>query len=372
MNLPALLDSIASAATYNNLGSSRLYQSIEELSKYLIEYRHWLTDEMMLNASDEFAIGYENFENLLRLRGFEMNCDEILSFGEVALVNEKKKLDNLSKMINIKSSTEEIISNIKSNHPGTFKQALNLIEKTILESKKFVTDNNFAVIPQDEELIVTETPRYLKNTVPFAAYFSPAKFDNKKVGIYITTNNDSNNLNELNFASIYNTTVHEGYPGHHLQLTYNAFNHSLIRSLFQGTEFVEGWAHYCEEVMSELGWKKSLESQFMQTLDLIWRAARVIIDTKMSTGNMSFDEGVSFLIKETGMSYDCAVAEIKRYTYTPGYQLSYYLGKHLIKELKKDTMKIWNKEYSEIRFHNKILISGGLPIHLLRKYLLKS
>ena len=327
---------------------------------------------MMLNASDEFAIGYENFENLLRLRGFEMNCDEILSFGEVALVNEKKKLDNLSKMINIKSSTEEIISNIKSNHPGTFKQALNLIEKTILESKKFVTDNNFAVIPQDEELIVTETPKYLKNTVPFAAYFSPAKFDNKKVGIYITTNNDSNNLSELNFASIYNTTVHEGYPGHHLQLTYNAFNHSLIRSLFQGTEFVEGWAHYCEEVMSELGWKKSLESQFMQTLDLIWRAARVIIDTKMSTGNMSFDDGVSFLIKETGMSYDCAVAEIKRYTYTPGYQLSYYLGKHLIKELKKDIMKIWNKEYSEIRFHNKILISGGLPIHLLRKYLLKS
>ena len=57
MNLPALLDSIASTARYNNLGSSRLFQAIEELSKYLIEYRHWLRDEMMLNASDEFAIG---------------------------------------------------------------------------------------------------------------------------------------------------------------------------------------------------------------------------------------------------------------------------------------------------------------------------
>ena len=103
----------------------------------------------------------------------------------------------------------------------------------------------------------------------------------------------------------------------------------------------------------------------MQAADLVWRAARIVIDVKLSTGVISFEEAVNILVEETGMARASAVAEVKRYTYTPGYQLSYYLGKHLIKSLKKDAEDLWGDRYSDRRFHDRILGSGGLPVKFL-------
>jgi uncharacterized protein (DUF885 family) len=110
----------------------------------------------------------------------------------------------------------------------------------------------------------------------------------------------------------------------------------------------------------------------MQTVDLIWRAARIIIDVKISTNKISFENAVNILVKETGMVKSAATAEVKRYTYTPGYQLSYYLGKHLIKGLKNDAKKLWGERFSDRRFHNLLLSSGGMPVKFLKQIIIDS
>lgn len=121
--------------------------------------------------------------------------------------------------------------------------------------------------------------------------------------------------------------------------------------------------------MKEQGYDKSLEGAFVQTEDMIWRAARIIIDVKLSTGKMSFDEAVEFLMKEAGKDKEGAVAEIKRYTSSPGYQLSYLLGKHMIKQLKQELKKKFGKKFSDKIFHDTLLYSGSLPIFFHRKVL---
>ncbi|MFQ6134708.1 MAG: DUF885 domain-containing protein [Nitrososphaerales archaeon] len=373
--LPLFLDTITSTARSRELDTRRLEEAVKELCACLKEYEEWLSAELVPKAREEFAIGPEKFEDLLGLRGFDMSSGEILAFGESSLRDEKKRLEELSRKIDPDATVEEVKAKIKSSHPATFEESLNLVRQTVQEAKRFVSERSFATIPEGEDLIVMETPSYLRHIIPFAAYFGPARFEPSKVGIYITTppaDGDAEVLGELNYASISNTAVHEGYPGHHLQLTYNALNPSLIRALFHGTEFIEGWAHYCEEAMKTLGWRDTLEARFMQAVDLIWRAARIIIDVKLSTGLISFEEAVDLLVKETGMAKASAVAEVKRYTYTPGYQLSYYLGKHLIKGLKKDAEKLWGDQYSDRRFHDLILGSGGLPIKLLKKVITDS
>jgi uncharacterized protein (DUF885 family) len=366
--LPLFFNSIISAAKSKGLETKKLEEAVKETSTYLKDYEKWMSTELMPNSTLDFAIGTEKFEKLLELRGFEMNSREILAFGESSLNKEKKRLEELSGKIDSNTTVKEVKSIIKSNHPASFKEALNLVKKTVQEAKLFVSTHDFATIPEGENLIVIETPSYLRHIIPFAAYFSPARYESSKVGIYITSPPDGGDeiLNELNVASICNTAVHEGYPGHHLQLTYNAINPSLMRALFQGTEFIEGWAHYCEESMQNLGWKNTIDAQFMQTVDLIWRAARIIIDVKLSKGMISLEEAESILINETGMSKGSAMAEVKRYTYTPGYQLSYYLGRHLIKNLKKEAKKIWGKRYRDRLFHDSLLQSGGLPIQFLK------
>jgi len=77
---------------------------------------------------------------------------------------------------------------------------------------------------------------------------------------------------------------------------------------------------------------------------------------------MTFDEAVDFLVRETGMQKQSATAELKRYTQSPGYQLSYLLGKHLIKELKARLEEKLGSKFSDKIFHDTFIYSGSLPI----------
>jgi len=142
---------------------------------------------------------------------------------------------------------------------------------------------------------------------------------------------------------------------------------SIIRLLAEGSETVEGWAHYCEELMWEKGFINDSEARFIQINDMIWRAVRIIVDVKLSRGEMAFEEAVDMLAREAGMSREAAVAEVNRYTQTPGYPLSYLLGKHLILKLKEEVKKKMGEEFDEKFFHDTITANGYLPISMLRK-----
>ena len=83
-------------------------------------------------------------------------------------------------------------------------------------------DHDIATMPAGETLRSSRRPKYLRNVMPFAAYFSPPKFERgPHQGIYIVTpsvDGDAGAMREHNCASIYNTSIHEAYPGHHQQL----------------------------------------------------------------------------------------------------------------------------------------------------------
>jgi uncharacterized protein (DUF885 family) len=222
-------------------------------------------------------------------------------------------------------------------------------------------------IPKNENVLIKATPRFLRHTTPFAAYFMPPKFG-KKIGIYIVTPpRNKTMLKKHNYADIANTSVHEAYPGHHLQLLSAYNNPSPIRTISDATELIEGWAHYCEEYMKEIGFNNKNEIRFIQTLDEIWRAARIIIDVRLHSGRMTFGEAVGFLIKEVRMDKKNAIAEVKRYTISPSYPLSYLIGKQLIKELKRNIEKKMGEKYSDRFFHQVILEAGSIPIKYLKE-----
>ena len=123
-------------------------------------------------------------------------------------------------------------------------------------ARAHLIERDLVTVPDDERIDVIETPEYLRNVIPFAAYFSPAAFDRDPKGIYIVTpsvHGDANAMREHNRASISNTSIHEAYPGHHLQLDVARRHPSLTRLLADAPEFVEGWGMYSELMMREHG-----------------------------------------------------------------------------------------------------------------------
>src|SRR4029077_6408599 len=153
-------------------------------------------------------------------------------------------------------------------------------------------DRDLVTVPDGERIDVIETPEYLRNVIPFAAYFEPATFDDDPKGIYIVTpsvDHDPNAMREHNLASISNTSIHEAYPGHHLQLDVARRNPSLTRLLTDAPEFVEGWGMYSELLMREHGFDAEPPFRVMLHTDAIWRACRIILDVRLHRGELSVD-----------------------------------------------------------------------------------
>jgi uncharacterized protein (DUF885 family) len=345
----------------------RLSKAVENLQPTLKKHMEWL-QSLVSRTKEQWALGREKFEKLLKLRGLSMTSYEILSLGSRYLEEMKVERERLAKQIAPGKSLEEVKKTIESKSPKTFEEALEYTRKMMEEAKVFIQAKNLITVYPEDKVTVEETPTFLAPLIPFAAMSMPARFDKPQIGTYIVTRpKDIANLgNHLNYSSIRNTAVHEAFPGHFLQGALSNRG-SIFQYLTQGTETVEGWAHYCEQLMEERGFISDLETRLIQVNDVIWRAVRIIVDVKLSRGEMTFEEAVSMLVRETGMLKDDAEAEVKRYTLTPGYPLSYLLGKHLILKLKEEMKQEMGSKFDEKFFHDTIASNGYLPLSMVRK-----
>lgn len=348
---------------------NRLSGAVDGLQKPLREHMEWL-EGLLSNSKENWALGREKFERLLEIRGLGMTAEEILHLGRRYLEELKGERADLAHRIDPDKGIGEVIRDIEADAPRTFEEALEETRRTMEEAKRFIVENDIATVYEEDRLLVEETPAFLTPVMPFAALFMPSRFDRPMIGTYVVTRpKDVSNLGKHhNYASLKNVAVHEAFPGHFLQGIVSNRS-SLVHIFAEGIETVEGWAHYCEEMMVERGFVTSLESKLIQVRDAIWRAVRIILDVKLSRGEMGFDEAVDMLIREAGLSREAAIAEVRRYTQSPGYPLSYLLGKHLILQLRDDIKGRMGDRYSDKFFHDTITANGELPISLIREVL---
>lgn len=351
----------------------------DEVTKKIQEYQEFLENDVLPRATHEWAYGRADFEKLLQLRRFPYTANEILAMGEQFRKELRNELEELAKDIDPEcQSWEEVRTKIKSKHPPDFENVLAEIRKASDAAQEYIIRKKLATVAEGTALNVIETPEFLRPLVPFAALMPAEPLSEIQISEYVVTpGSDSSFLIEHNYLSIYNTSVHEGFPGHHLQLSHGNLFGGIIRLLAAGIETVEGWAHYCEQMMLEEGFyddKKSLDPKeilFIQKLDALWRAVRIILDVKLHTHQISYEDAIEFLIAEIGMAREAAVAEVTRYTMAPGYQLSYLIGKHMLLELRDLLRKELGDKFSLLWFHDVILRTGGIPFHYLKKIYLE-
>jgi len=348
-----------------------LHRLIEAAQNALEKYSDWLIVDVLPECREEYALGEAKFRKLLEVRGIHESPNQLIAFGEGELERLREKLKEIGRQIRRKVPVEDVRELIKQQHPETFDGVLRFVREQVTKTKQFVTRSKFAELPPGDTLYVVETPSYLRHVAPFGAYSPPARLEPKHDGYYYVTPGDcdSDKLKEHNFAALANMTVHEAYPGHHLHFAWTTRHPSPLRSLAEDSLTVEGWAHYCEERVKEMGFDDTPPSRFMMTLELLFRAARVVMDVKIATGKMGYQQGIEYLIDTVGMDRVAAEAEMRRYVVSPTYQLSYLLGKEKIKELKKWTREQMKARFNETFFHMAILQSGPLPISILRKEL---
>ena len=335
-------------------------------------YGGWL-EGTLAGGTDEWAIGRERHDEMVALRAFDgLDADAILELGWERLSEEKAARVAAAQEVDRDADEATVIDRIKSDGPATFDEALTAYRDAMLRARAHLVEHDLVTVPDDERIDVIETPEYLRNVVPFAAYFEPAAFDARPKGIYVVTPSVGGHpdaMREHCFASITNTSIHEAYPGHHLQLDVARRNPSLTRLLTDAPEFVEGWGMYSELMMREQGFDAGPAFRVALHTDAIWRACRMILDVRMHRGELTIEEATDFLVEHTGFERPNARAEVQWYTYRPTYPLSYLLGRTLLLGLRGDEEARLGDAFSLKGFHDTLLRNGSLPISFHRRLL---
>jgi uncharacterized protein (DUF885 family) len=350
----------------------RLRAAAESASAAVADYGAWIRSTLP-DATGDWALGRERFDELVGLRAFdELDTDAILAIGEEQLRLNREGRARTAREIDPSVDEATVVDRIKSDHPATFAEALEEYRTATARARAHLVEHGIVTVPDDERLEIVPTPGYLRNVLPFAAYFEAPKFDQHPSGIYVVTSSvgdDPNAMREHNRSSMSNTSVHEAYPGHHLQLSVAGRHPSLVRLTIDAPEFVEGWGMYSEQMMREQGFDDGPAFWLNVYTDAIWRACRIILDIRMHRGELSVGDATRFLVEQTSFEEANARAEVDRYTYTPTYQLSYLLGKVLLLQLREDERKRLGDSFDLRTFHDTLLRNGSLPLRFHRRLL---
>jgi uncharacterized protein (DUF885 family) len=348
-----------------------LNRLIDTTQNALERYSDWLIVDVLPDCREEFAIGDEKYKKLLHARGIEGSPGHWINVAESEIGKIREKQKEVARTIKRKVAIEDVRDMLKQQHPENFDGALRFVRDSVGKSRQFTNRSKFVQLPEGEQLFVIETPSYLRHLLPFGGYWPPSRFEAKHEGYYFVTPGDcdSDKLKEHNYGALAAMTVHQGYPGRHVQTGWAIKHPSPLRALFEDPAATGGWGAYCEERAKEMGYDDTPPSRFMQLQSMLLQAVRVLIDVRLATGKMTINQSVEALIDHLAMDRVCAEAETRRYITAPGAPLVHYTGREAIKDLKKWAKDRLGPRFSETFFHTAYLQSGPISVALAKREL---
>lgn len=346
-----------------------LLAEIETARKSLQGFARFLETEIGPLAQGNAACGEHRFNKLLQLKhGLDINHSQLYAFGSRLAQQTLSELRQLCQELAGHQDVSQLTEQIAVDHPNP-EAVISSYTEAMHSAKAFVRDHDLITMPECEHLDVIETPVYQRHQIPFAAYMPPMHGDRQQQGYYyVTPVEDIHDLGEHNFLSINHTSVHEAYPGHHLQFTLanlNPVSSSWPRLLNTSATMYEGWALYCEQLMVEQGYLDQPLNRFILLKDRLWRALRVLIDVDLHVNQLSNERAAAKLCDNLGFTQQQAMADISWYTHAPTVPMSYALGWSMINSLRDQQMT--NDSFKLKEFHDKLTGSGSIALAWVMK-----
>jgi uncharacterized protein (DUF885 family) len=326
-----------------------------------------------------FAIGKTNYDYLLKeVYLLDLNSDALLAIGE-------RLVDSL------RLEVEQYQTYLEESHQGgkdsvfvprtfTRQDLLDYYQWETHQVRVFLTEAEIVTVPEDiAPVTVVETPPYLRSMIAGIAYQPAGPFDSVQQGLFyirpVPADLDAEQLaaryRYVHRRGFCGSVVHEAYPGHHLQMQIAGRHADPVRKWQQSPLLVEGWALYCEQMTYEAGlFGREDPAQWLNVLKgLLYRAARIVVDVKLQTGQLTYPAAVEYMIStlsaesETDKNYHRTM--VRKYTLTPGYWMSYLMGKIEIVKLRDAAMQRPDLFVSEREFYDAMLAEGSIPPALL-------
>jgi uncharacterized protein (DUF885 family) len=368
----------------------------ERIVASLNRYLDFLKTEVLPRSNDHWRIGPDLFA-----RKLDLELDAGLSAADVLAEAQREATRVETEMALIarqmwgtaipgkplplddppgrREMIRQVLGVVAAKH-GTAASLVTDVRGTVGEIKSFITSHKILRLPEPDQCRIVEMPEFLRgNSV---AYLNPAPpLDIRGSSEYAISpppgdwskERAESYLREYNHAMLKILTIHEGYPGHYVQLEYSNRCPSLIRRVLSSGTFAEGWAVYTEQMMLDQGFGNGDLGLRLQQLKFYLRAVvNAILDHEMHAGKMTDQEAMDLLVGRAFQTEGEAVGKIIRAKQSSCQLSTYFVGRTAFYRLRQQIQRELGGRFDLARFHEAALAHGTIPVKYLPELVRKS
>jgi uncharacterized protein (DUF885 family) len=350
-------------------------------------YGAWMKSDLLPRSNGDYKLGADTFSKKLAYDEMvDIPLDRLLDIAFADLHKNQAEFARIAKEVDPTKTPQEVLAELATIHPAPDK-LLGTFQDTFVSLISFINTHHIITIPSTVEPTLEETPPFMRATTQ-ASMDPPGPFETHSTKAYFnvtlpeknwTAEHIAEHMAAFNVGTVISTSVHEAYPGHYVQFLWMPQFPSKIRKVLGASTNIEGWAHYCEQMMLDQGYgqpgagaNNEREAKLIrlgQLQDALLRDARFVNSIKLHTGQFTFDQAVDFFVKEGYQSHSVGLMETKRGTADATY-LYYTLGKLEIMKLREDVKAKQGAQFNLQQFHDDFMRQGFAPIKVIRKQML--
>lgn len=325
-------------------------------------------------AQDNFRLGKELFQGLLQqVHQTQMTLEQFKSLGEEDLARNRRALEEACAELDSNLSLLDCLAKVAAHKPeqGAVVRAREQLE----ELRQFVVASDLVTIPTADLALVDTAPPHRRSNFAYIDLRGAYETDQVPSTYYVAPANPRwSAADQLAYApdeaNLMFVSAHEVWPGHFLHGLHLSSAERQLRAAVRSSGFMEGWAHYSEELILEAGFRSGEPMMRIgQLQNALLRNVRYLCSYGMHVESTGLQACEQMFVEQAFQNPGMARQQAARGTYDPNY-FSYTLHKLLIRQLRDKVVTQEGSPKDWKAFHDQLLALGAPPTPLAARYLL--
>jgi uncharacterized protein (DUF885 family) len=368
---------------------SQLHSACRKILPALHEFQEFLEKHLLPKSTGDWRLGKALFAEKLALElDANMSAEEVIRDAEAEATRVEYEMVVIARQLwshyfpnkplppDDPAGRHELVAAViasVSHEHGNVQDLVRDAHATVAQVKRFIAEHDIIRLPDPDHCQVIEMPEFQRgfsvaylNPAPpldpnaashYAVSPPPRDWDERRVESY---------LEEYNRHMLQILTIHEGYPGHYVQLEYGNRHPSMIRRVLYSGVFAEGWAVYTEQMMLDQGYGDgNLALRLCQLKFYLRTVINAILDHRMHCDGMT-DEAAKALLMDRGFQSEGeALGKIQRAKLSSCQLSTYFVGRMAFYRLRQAIEREQGAAFNLGRYHEAVLSHGTLPVKYL-------
>ena len=379
----ALLPEVEASGVPRN----RFDLAVDALKTAVAEHQAWIDDVLVPNAAGEFRLGAERYDTKMK---FALMSDiarpELKAKAEAAFAEARAQMEEVARTFpDCATGAQQLVIECALAKTYADRPARDQVEakarETLAIATAFTAEKGFVEMPRGPVQVIT-TPRFMQG-VAVAYDEAPGALEKQLPNFYMvspipeewTDAQATSFLSEYNTYMLHELSIHEGVPGHYLQLDHSNRHPSVLRAVLGSGPFVEGWAVYGERLMAEhgyLGGRATVEGRLYELTMLKMRLrsiANTLLDIGIHTEGMTREQAMELMTVGAFQQEREAAGKWTRAQLSSTQLLSYFTGYEEHLALRREAERRQGADFDQRRYHDELLSHGSPPVKYARALL---